>query len=212
MILIGDEEDGVGIFVNQYINERATLGKEIKRRTYLPSRNLEHRDNNIFAKGYGFLKRAIAGEPSNTTLWVIQTENSLTMDNLEEIFQFSQKHPNANFLVVTEAVPKEAAKAFPSYKIIKFEELSMDDVLKFMTNGFNLDKVQVNNLFKGLDNHLDRIDEFIHSGDHLNETLAATYAKQAENLETLLAVNEQSVEKLLRGMCKKGYESSHSAL
>lgn len=59
VLLVGDDEDGLGVFIDQYINERDTLLK-IKRREYHVGKNLEYANNNIFSRGYNYITKTVS--------------------------------------------------------------------------------------------------------------------------------------------------------
>lgn len=104
IILLGDQEDGIGIFINQFVNERYVQGKYIKRRDYHPGSNLLYKTDTLLLKPYNYLKNHIFSD-NDPILWVIETDNSLTLDDLEEIHQFAESRKNDSIIVVSEAVP-----------------------------------------------------------------------------------------------------------
>ena len=76
VILQGDHKQGLGIFLDQYINERSDL-ITIRRRQYTAGRNLEYASDNLFSKGYHMIRSTaesiVNNDAHERVLWVIET-------------------------------------------------------------------------------------------------------------------------------------------
>lgn len=117
MALQGDDEQGLGVFLDQYINERSDL-VSIRRRDYSVGKNLEYSSNNIFAKGYYFVKNSLfKNDEQEKVLWVIESKTPLNLKDMEDIHKFTLEHPADKFLIAAKVIPTKASKNF---KIIHY--------------------------------------------------------------------------------------------
>lgn len=101
--MLGDDEDGLEIFVDQYINERSEI-LNIKRREYHYGKNLNYAEDNIFSKGYITMAKAVShvlktAEPSQPTLWLLENDGALNLKDINYINEFISTHPEDKFLV-----------------------------------------------------------------------------------------------------------------
>ena len=146
VLLLGDESDGLGIFVDQYVHERNHL-VTIKRRQYRAGRNLDYASDSMFSKGYFFLKNFVnswwnSGE-KQPVLWVIESEDAFNLLDIQGLERFMNRHLADKFLVTAEVAPTKASRVF---KIIQFQELPKKYVSELLFKEHKLDRINAQNL------------------------------------------------------------------
>lgn len=191
VLLIGDEEDGIRIFIDQYITERNEI-LNIKRREYHYGKNLNYAYDNIFSKGYVWIMNGISHllktkETSEPILWLIENEGALNLKDINYINEFVLTHPTDKFLVVAEVAPSKASKFF---QMIQYHELPSKIVSEHFYNNHKLDKVTASNLLNAYGSNLHRINE-IFEYDNVALKFSESYSPESEELNELLLSNNK---------------------